>query len=91
MHLDPLTDFARRALRRPLTGPQQDDVVALYRHLRHTDGLDHEEAIRDSVVRILMSPAFCYRVDRFIDQGNEKETPKGPTFSRLMGSRWRIA
>ena len=31
--------------------------------LREEDGLGHEEAVRDAVVGVLMSPHFCYRVD----------------------------
>jgi len=27
------------------------------------DHLDHEEAIRDTVVSVLVSPYFCFRVD----------------------------
>ena len=29
----------------------------------HADGLSHEDAVRDTVVSVLMSPHFCYRVD----------------------------
>ncbi len=58
-----LRDFAQRAYRRPLSGSERDGVAAFYRVLREQDGLDHEEAVRDSVVGILMSPHFCYRVD----------------------------
>jgi hypothetical protein len=31
--------------------------------LRDKNGLTHEDAIRDSVVSVLMSPDFCYRID----------------------------
>ena len=31
--------------------------------LRDKNALTHEEAIRDSIVSVLMSPKFCYRVD----------------------------
>ena len=31
--------------------------------LREKSGLTHEEAIRDSIVSVLMSPKFCYRID----------------------------
>ena len=36
---------------------------AFYRSLREQDGLSHEDAVRDTVVSVLMSPHFCYRVD----------------------------
>ena len=36
-------------------------MLAYYRSLREKSGLTHEEAIRDSIVSVLMSPKFCYR------------------------------
>lgn len=62
-HLVALVTFAERAYRRPLTNAERDEIVAFYRTLRETDGLSHEEAIRDSVAGVLVSPQFCYRVD----------------------------
>jgi hypothetical protein len=62
-HLDALLKFAARAYRRPLAKAEREDVLAYYHKLREKDGLTHEEAIRDSVVSVLMSPDFCYRID----------------------------
>jgi hypothetical protein len=62
-HIDALVRFAARAWRRPLSETERGEIVAYYRTLRAKDGLTHEEAIRDSIVRVLMSPKFCYRVD----------------------------
>jgi cytochrome c553 len=62
-HIEALREFARRAYRRPLTADEREGVAAFDRDLREKDGLSHEDAIRDSVVGILMSPHFCYRVD----------------------------
>ncbi|MFN9893897.1 MAG: DUF1592 domain-containing protein, partial [Acidobacteriota bacterium] len=62
-HLDALVDLARRAYRRPLTPAERVDLLAYYRQMRDKNGLTHEEAIRDSVVGILMSPDFSYRID----------------------------
>ena len=42
---------------------ERDRVAAFYRSLREQDGLSHEDAVRDTVVSVLMSPHFCYRVD----------------------------
>jgi hypothetical protein len=53
-HLDALLDFARRAYRRPLTAAERTDLLAYYRQMREKTGLTHEEAIRDSVVGILL-------------------------------------
>lgn len=62
-HLAALQAFAERAYRRPLSQRERDGVLAFYRALRKEDGLDHEGAMRDSIVAILMSPYFCYRAD----------------------------
>ena len=62
-HVEALLKFAARAYRRPLAKAERDDIVAYYRTLREKNGLSHEEAIRDSVIGILMSPDFCYRLD----------------------------
>jgi hypothetical protein len=62
-HLAALLKFAERAYRRPLSGTEKDDILAYYRTLREKDGLTHEEAIRESIVSILMTPEFCYRID----------------------------
>ncbi len=62
-HLDALLKFAARAYRRPLTTAERDDLLGYYRSLRQKDGLSHEDAMRDSLVSVLMSPDFCYRID----------------------------
>jgi Protein of unknown function (DUF1592)/Protein of unknown function (DUF1588)/Protein of unknown function (DUF1587)/Protein of unknown function (DUF1595)/Protein of unknown function (DUF1585)/Planctomycete cytochrome C len=62
-HVEALQTFAQRAYRRPLSQTERDRVAAFYRSLRAADGLNHEDAVRDTVVSVLMSPHFCYRVD----------------------------
>ena len=63
-HVRALQDLAERAYRRPLTEAERSGIAAFHQELREKDGLGHEDAVRDSVVGILMSPHFCYRVDR---------------------------
>ncbi|MEI6862501.1 MAG: DUF1592 domain-containing protein, partial [Verrucomicrobiota bacterium] len=60
--LDALIDFAAHAFRRPLSADERGSILAFYRSLRTEQKLGHEDAIRDSVVSILMSPAFSFRV-----------------------------
>lgn len=62
-HLVALHDFARRAYRRPLSVLEQQELTEFYQALRDKSGLSHEEAIQDSLVAILMSPHFLYRID----------------------------
>ena len=61
-HVDALLAFAERAYRRPMTKTERDNLLAFYHSLREQH-LGHEEAIRDAVASVLMSPYFCYRVD----------------------------
>ena len=62
-HLAALADFARRAYRRPLSADEHSELIAFYRRLREQDGLTHEEALRDSLASVLLSPYFGYRFD----------------------------
>ena len=61
-HLRQLVAFAERAYRRPLDRSEREDLLAFYRELRRT-GLGHEDAIRDTVASVLVSPHVAYRVD----------------------------
>lgn len=62
-HLNALVSFAQRAYRRPFSAGEKEELLDFYRRLRAEDGLSHEEAIRDSVASVLMSPHFCFRFD----------------------------
>jgi len=63
LHVQALLKFAAQAYRRPLSKAESDDLLAYYHELREKEALSHADAIRDSVVSILMSPDFCYRFD----------------------------
>ena len=86
-HLDALLEFAARAYRRPITEAEADGLLAYYRSLRSDTGLTHEDAVRDSIVSILMSPDFLYRldlVDGFADQvGGAPDKPTGEISSAV--------
>jgi hypothetical protein len=70
IHLDALLQFAVRAYRRPLSPDEKDDLLAYYWACRKKDGLDHETAMRESIVSVLISPDLCYRIDLVeTDQG----------------------
>jgi hypothetical protein len=62
-HLDALLAFAARAYRRPLSKAERDGLLGYYRELRGKNALNHEEAMRDSIASVLVSPSFLYRVD----------------------------
>jgi len=67
-HLQALLRFAARAYRRPLTRAERDDLLAYYHKLRNKNGLSHEDAIRESIAGVLVSPDFLYRID-LLDAG----------------------
>ncbi len=62
-HVEGVLEFAGRAYRRPLTGGEQDELRGLYRHLR-AEELPHEEAIRLTLARVFVAPAFLYRLEK---------------------------
>ena len=63
-HLDALLGFAARAVPSPVVARRQGGSPGLLPLVsRSKDGLGHEAAIRESIVGVLMSPDFCYRID----------------------------
>lgn len=62
-HREALLALVERAYRRPLSQTERNQLLSFYVSLREKENLDHEEAIRDTLVSALMSPHFCYHVD----------------------------
>ena len=60
--LGQLLDFAERAYRRPLDEREKGQLLDLYRNLR-AKGATADEAIRDVLARVLVSPTFLFRVE----------------------------
>ena len=58
-----LLKFAARAFRRPLADGEAEGLRAVYRDIR-AEGLTHDEAFRLVLARVLVSPAFLYRVEK---------------------------
>ncbi len=86
IHRQALLDFARRAYRRNLTEVEKSSLVGFYQSLRQKEGLGHEDAIRDAVVSVLMSPKFLFRLDL------EAETsPNSPGSSTALTADQRHA
>lgn len=63
VHVQSVLDFAARAWRRPLTSTEADGLRSLYDEWRR-DGLDHETAVRTLLARVLVTPAFLYRIEQ---------------------------
>jgi hypothetical protein len=62
-HLAALVKFAEQAYRRPLTAQERADLLGYYEMLRTKNQISHEDAMRDTIVSVLMSPDFLYRFD----------------------------
>jgi hypothetical protein len=62
-HLEFVFDFAARAYRRALTDREFQELRALYQRLRGQE-IPHEDAIRTTLARILVSPVFLYRIEK---------------------------
>ncbi|MFO0998753.1 MAG: DUF1592 domain-containing protein [Planctomycetaceae bacterium] len=62
IHIQSLLEFTARAWRRPLTSNEQAEIQETYHSLRESESLSHEDAIRDSIAGVLMSPHFSYRL-----------------------------
>jgi len=86
-HLEALLRFTARAYRRPLTKAERDDLLAYYHALRTKNELSHEEALRDSVVSVLMSPDFLYRIDLSDSGAASSRSPIRPLSGYALASR----
>ncbi|WP_020475629.1 DUF1592 domain-containing protein [Zavarzinella formosa] len=61
--LDSLIEFASRAYRRPLQAKEKDELLGLYQTLRKKE-VSHEEAFRGVLSRVLVAPAFLFRIEQ---------------------------
>jgi hypothetical protein len=62
-HIEDALNFASRAWRRPLTGAEKSNLKTFYQRCRKEDAMNHDDAIRALLARVLVSPAFLYRVE----------------------------
>ncbi len=63
-HVEDTLRFAEQAWRRPLTPAEKDRLRRFYTQSRETGKLDHAEAIRALLARVLVAPAFLYRLEQ---------------------------
>jgi len=61
--LETLLDFAARAYRRPLHDKEKSDLLDLYQTLRKKSAA-HDEAFRAVLARVLVAPAFLFRIEQ---------------------------
>jgi hypothetical protein len=79
--------FASRAWRRPLTVTEKTNLRAFYQKSRVANGLDHDEALRAVLARVLVSPGFLYRVET-VAAGAERPLNGWEMASRLSFFLW---
>ncbi|MFO0822405.1 MAG: DUF1592 domain-containing protein [Gemmataceae bacterium] len=60
--LEAVLEFASRAYRRPLTDKEKTELSALYTAIR-SKGAAHDEAFRGVLARVLVAPAFLFRIE----------------------------
>jgi hypothetical protein len=87
-HLADLLKFADRAWRRPLTAAEKDELRGFYRSLQDGDKLSHEDAIRDTLASVLLSPNFCYRCDLAAEGAGPQRLSAYALASRLSYFLW---
>ena len=86
-HVNDVLTFASRAWRRPLTAAEKASLRAFYQKSRKTHGLEHDDAIRAVLARILVSPAFLYRVES-VASSREKPLNGWEMASRMSFFLW---
>lgn len=80
-HIEDCVRFASRAWRRPLTVAEKQDLRAFYAKALESEK-DHRKAIRALLARVLVAPAFLYRVEQ------AKDTSAAPVKTL---SSWELA
>ncbi len=78
-HLQDLLAFANLAWRRPLNVEERDSLTGFYQTLMTSGELNHRQAVRAALVRILMSPSFLYRVESSELDLKPADSPNGVT------------
>src|SRR6185369_16144506 len=86
-HVEDCLRFASRAWRRPLTEREKQSLRAFYDKTITADP-DHRKAIRALLARILVSPAFLYRVELSAEALAAKPLNDWEVASRLSFFLW---
>jgi hypothetical protein len=79
-----LTNFARRAYRRPVTSADVEAPLSFYKNSRQSGG-SFDDGIRAGVARILSSPNFLYRIEK--DPADAKPGVAHPVTDIELASR----
>ena len=86
-HVADCLQFASRAWRRPLSEKEKQSLRSFYDKTM-TSEPDHQKAIRALLARILISPAFLYRVEQPAETAAVKSLSQWEMASRLSYFLW---
>jgi hypothetical protein len=86
-HLDALIELAALAYRRPLTESEERDLRALYANMRRQE-MSHEDAFRLTLARVLVAPAFLYRIEQPTAGAKQGSVSDWELASRLSYFLW---
>jgi len=86
-HVNAVLNLASRAYRRPLTEAETSDLRALYDRLR-AEQIPHEECVRLMLARVLVAPAFLYKVERPSDESQARPVSDHELACRLSYFLW---
>ena len=86
-HVEACLRFASRAWRRPLTEREKQSLRSYYDKVI-TEEQDHRKAIRALLARILVSPAFLYRVEQPAETAAVRTLSDWEMASRLSFFLW---
>jgi hypothetical protein len=86
-HVEAVLSFAGRAYRRPLGDDEAQQLRSLYRTLRDKD-VPHDEAIRLTLARVLVAPAFLYRLEKTSPGANPAPVSDWELATRLSYLLW---
>jgi hypothetical protein len=85
--LSALVDFASLAYRRPLTAGEAADLRGLYLQLRQEE-IPHDEAFRLTLARVLVAPAFLYRIEKPLPGAEQGPVSDWELANRLSYFLW---
>lgn len=80
-------EFADLAYRRPLASAEREELRALYDKLRHQE-LPHEDALRLTLARVFVAPAFLYHAETPGPGANSSPVDDWELASRLSYFLW---
>jgi hypothetical protein len=86
-HLNDILSLAGRAWRRPLSAGEADALRSFYQQLRQSE-LNHEDATRMLLARVLASPQFLYKIEVAASGNRPAPVSASELASRLSFFLW---